>query len=102
MEDINKEHGEELVRFTHATNVMSRMMEGVDFAIASAGRTVYELTHMRIPAVVLAHHSREDMHTFARPANGFTYLGVMETYDAAAVQKSIHRPVRASLPPEPL
>ena len=77
-----------LVTYTHATNVMSRMMEGVDLAICSAGRTVYELAHMRIPAIVFAHHAREDMHTFARPANGFTYLGVMETYDTAAVQKA--------------
>lgn len=85
---INEKSGGETVSFTHATNVMSRMMEGVDFAIASAGRTVYELTHMRVPALVLAHHSREDMHTFARPANGFTYLGVMERYDADAVRKA--------------
>lgn len=67
-----------LIHFTWATNVMSRMMEGADLAICSAGRTVYELAHMRIPAMVLAHHEREARHTFARPKNGFAFVGLME------------------------
>lgn len=72
--------GNPLVTFTYATNVMSRMMEGADLAICSAGRTVYELAHMRVPAIVMAHHEREGRHTFARARNGFAYLGVMETF----------------------
>ncbi|MBQ9537331.1 MAG: cytidine 5'-phosphate N-acetylneuraminic acid synthetase [Desulfovibrionaceae bacterium] len=67
-----------LVHFTYATNVMSQMMEGCDLAICSAGRTVYELCHMRIPALVLAHHEREARHTFARPKHGFTFVGLMQ------------------------
>ncbi|MBQ7739320.1 MAG: cytidine 5'-phosphate N-acetylneuraminic acid synthetase [Desulfovibrionaceae bacterium] len=67
-----------LIRFTYATNVMSQMMEGSDLAICSAGRTVYELCHMRIPGIVLAHHEREARHTFARPKHGFTFLGLMQ------------------------
>lgn len=66
-----------LLEFTWATNVMSRMMEGADLAICSAGRTVYELAHMRVPAMVLAHHEREARHTFARPRNGFAFTGVL-------------------------
>lgn len=69
--------GNPLVDFTCATNAMSRMMEGVDLAIVSAGRTVYELAHMRVPSLVLAQHEREALHTFARAGNGFLYLGVM-------------------------
>ncbi len=80
-----------LVTFTHATNVMSRMMEDVDFAVCSAGRTVYELAHMRIPAIVLSHHAREDMHTFARPRNGFGYLGVQSDYHAQDVRAAFFR-----------
>lgn len=68
-------------RFTYATNVMSREMEQTDLAICSAGRTVYELAHMRIPAIVLAHNERECRHVFARPENGFTYLGYMREFD---------------------
>ncbi len=70
-----------LVSFTWATNVMSRMMEGADLAICSAGRTVYELAHMRVPGMVLAHHEREARHTFARPRNGFAFMGLMDRVD---------------------
>ena len=66
------------IAFTHATNVMSRMMEGADMAVCSAGRTVYELAHMRAPAIVMAHHERELNHRFARAANGFSWLGLMQ------------------------
>lgn len=70
--------GNPLVEFTNTTNVMSRMMEGADLAICSAGRTVYELAHMRVPALVMAHHQREAQHSFARAHNGFAYLGIMD------------------------
>lgn len=72
------ELGNPLIRFTWATNIMSRMMEGADLAICSAGRTVYELAHMRIPGLVLATHAREAMHTFARPRHGFAFAGIMD------------------------
>lgn len=75
-----------LVEFTWATNVMSRMMEGADLAICSAGRTVYELAHMRVPGMVLAHHEREARHTFARPRNGFAFLGLMDRVSDAKIR----------------
>lgn len=68
-----------LITFTSATNIMSRMMEGADLAICSAGRTVYELAHMRVPGIVLATHEREARHTFARPRHGFVFAGLMTT-----------------------
>ncbi|MCL1985528.1 MAG: cytidine 5'-phosphate N-acetylneuraminic acid synthetase, partial [Betaproteobacteria bacterium] len=74
LEDLANPH----IAFTHATNVMSRMMEGADMAVCSAGRTVYELAHMRVPAMVMAHHERELSHSFARAANGFFWLGLMQ------------------------
>ena len=78
--------------FTHATNVMSRMMEGADLAICSAGRTVYELAHMRVPAVVMAHHERELRHRFARAANGFCRLGLMQpVFHAAKLRRAFLR-----------
>ncbi len=90
LEALRRENGPEIV-YTHATNVMSGIMEGCDLAVCSAGRTVYELAHMRIPSVILAHHSREDMHTFARPRNGFIYLGVQHPFQAEAVRKAVER-----------
>ena len=75
-----------LVSFTWATNVMSRMMEGADLAVCSAGRTVYELAHMRVPGMVLAHHEREARHTFARPRNGFAFVGLMDRVDDVKIR----------------
>ena len=78
MEEHLKKLDNPLVTFTWATNVMSRMMEGADLAICSAGRTVYELAHMCVPALVLATHEREARHTFARPRHGFAFVGIMD------------------------
>ena len=82
-----EELGNPLIRFEYATNVMSRMMEGVDLAVCSAGRTVYELAHMRIPSIVLAQHEREARHTFARADHGFAYMGVMRRFNAELLHK---------------
>ena len=79
--------GNPQIRFEYATNIMSRMMEGVDLAVCSAGRTVYELAHMRIPSIVLAQHEREARHTFARACHGFAYMGVMRRFNAERLRK---------------
>jgi spore coat polysaccharide biosynthesis predicted glycosyltransferase SpsG len=86
MEARLEELANPLVEFTCATNVMSRMMEGADLAICSAGRTVYELAHMRVPAIVAASHEREARHTFARSRNGFVFLGVMDKVNDAKIR----------------
>jgi len=56
---------------THATGVMSRIMEQTAIAITSNGRTVYELAHMNIPSIVIPQHERECTHSFASEATGF-------------------------------
>ncbi len=83
--------GAALISFSHATNVMSREMEQADLAICSAGRTVYELAHMRIPAVVLAHNEREHQHGFARAHNGFMYLGLMRNFSEKKLLSAFER-----------
>ena len=59
---------------THATGVISKIMEQADLAITSNGRTVYEMAHMNIPALVIPQHRREQTHSFACPENGFVAL----------------------------
>ncbi|GHU97557.1 glycosyltransferase [Candidatus Desulfovibrio trichonymphae] len=86
MESHLRELANPLVEFTWDTNVMSRMMEGADLAVCSAGRTVYELAHMRVPAMVVAHHEREVGHAFARPRNGFAFLGIMDSISDAKIR----------------
>lgn len=67
------------ISFTNETNVISSIMEQVDIAISSAGRTIFELAYMQIPSIIFSHHEREHRHTFARECNGFVYLGIMPT-----------------------
>ncbi|MDO5536115.1 MAG: NTP transferase domain-containing protein [Desulfovibrionaceae bacterium] len=87
-----EEHVRELenpnITFTWATNVMSRMMEGADLCLCSAGRTTYELAHMRVPAIVLATHERECRHSFARPASGFVFLGLMDKVEDRSILRA--------------
>lgn len=64
------------VSCTNATGVISHIMERTELAISSNGRTVYELAHMNIPAIVLSHHDREKTHRFACEENGFISLGL--------------------------
>lgn len=74
------------ISFTWATNVMSKMMEGVDLAVCSAGRTVYELAHMRIPGIIYATHKREAGHSFGRWRNGFAFAGLMDNASEKNIQ----------------
>ena len=67
------------VTLTHATGVISEVMEQCDVAITSNGRTVYELAHMNIPSIVVAQHDRELTHSFALKENGFVPLGLYQS-----------------------
>lgn len=70
--------GYDQIQFTFATGVISGIMEQTDVAICSNGRTVYELAHMNIPSLVIAHHEREANHVLACEENGFINLGVYQ------------------------
>ncbi|MBE0613487.1 MAG: cytidine 5'-phosphate N-acetylneuraminic acid synthetase [Burkholderiales bacterium] len=64
------------ITYTHATGVISQIMETAQLAICSNGRTVYELAQMHIPALVLSHHARELSHRFACEQNGFSPVDI--------------------------
>ncbi len=66
------------IDYTHATGIMSHIMEQTQVAITSNGRTVYELAHMNIPSIVMSHHEREITHRFTNEKNGFIHLGVFK------------------------
>jgi spore coat polysaccharide biosynthesis predicted glycosyltransferase SpsG len=74
------------VAVTHATGVMSTIMGNSQFAITSNGRTVYELAHLNVPAIVVPQHEREGTHSFATEANGFIPL---DTYSRGDTEKEI-------------
>lgn len=74
------------VTLTHATGVISKIMEKVSIAITSNGRTVYEMAHMNIPAIVIPQHEREKTHSFACEQNGFIAL---EPYQEKVTEKEV-------------
>ncbi len=89
------------IEFIYVTNIMSHVMENVDIAISSAGRTVYELAYMHIPAVVMAHHEREYRHSFAMEENGFINIGIMDPFSGVKLkigfEKLLNNDYRKSL-----
>jgi len=77
-------NNEPLVTLTKGTGVISSIMEQSQLAIISNGRTVYELAHMNIPAIVISQHQRENTHNFACEANGFVSIGLFENGNTQA------------------
>ncbi|MDN5098599.1 hypothetical protein O8C85_08650 [Aliarcobacter butzleri] len=64
------------ISLTYASGVISKIMEKSQLAIASNGRTVYELADMNIPSIIISHHERESTHSFATLDKGFINLGL--------------------------
>jgi spore coat polysaccharide biosynthesis predicted glycosyltransferase SpsG len=78
--------GDDRIFLTHGSEVISSIMEKVQVAITSNGRTVYEFAHMNIPAIVVAQHKREVTHSFASQKNGFVPLGI---YQAGKTEQQV-------------
>lgn len=71
-------HAMKLTNLTvdQGTKRISDYMAKSDFAISAGGRTLYELTHMTVPTIVLASNKREQDRSFACTDNGFLSLGI--------------------------
>jgi spore coat polysaccharide biosynthesis predicted glycosyltransferase SpsG len=69
--------------------LMSELMAGADVAFTSAGRTLYELAHMGVPAIVLAQNEAEMKHHFASIENGFLFLGLGREASPAAISSAL-------------
>jgi len=72
---------------TRSTGIISSIMETCQLAIISNGRTVYELAHMNIPAIVISHHIRETTHKFSCAENGFVSVGIFEKGETEKIVK---------------
>ncbi len=70
------------------TKQISEYMMESDFAVTSAGRTVHELTALRIPAIIIAANDREKMHTFGIKA-GMSFLGMHDKVTDARIQDEL-------------
>ena len=75
------------ISIVYGTEIISKIMENIQIAICSNGRTVYELADMNIPSIVISHHLRENGHSFSNLEKGFINLGVIN----GKTEKDIHR-----------
>ncbi len=78
----------ENVSLTHATGVISEIMQKVQIALTSNGRTVYELAHMNIPSIVISQHQRESEHKFSSLENGMVNIGIFNEINTKPLLKS--------------
>jgi CMP-N-acetylneuraminic acid synthetase/spore coat polysaccharide biosynthesis predicted glycosyltransferase SpsG len=69
--------------------LMSELMASADVAFTSAGRTLYELAHMGVPAIVLAQNDGEMKHHFASIENGFLFLGLGSEASPKAISSAL-------------
>ena len=68
---------------------MTEIMGKADLAISSLGRTMYELTTMTVPTILLAQNDRELVHEFGQFQNGFIKLGLGTEVDSETIKKTI-------------
>jgi spore coat polysaccharide biosynthesis predicted glycosyltransferase SpsG len=69
--------------------LMSELMAEGDVAFTSSGRTLYELAHVGVPAIVLAQNEGELKHHFASIENGFIFLGLGRDAPATAIAAAL-------------
>ncbi len=75
LEKVVKRHDKINIKVIKATSKISTYMTDSDIAITSGGRTVYELTALHVPTMVICSNTREMTHNFANIENGIENLG---------------------------
>ena len=78
--------GFEKVNIHRNTRRISDHMAASDLIFTSAGRTVYEVASLGVPAIVLAQNQREKTHFFANEQYGFVNLGLGGDIDVAVIR----------------
>lgn len=93
--------GDRRVDVIRDTSSMSELMWSADFAVTSAGRTVFEALACSTPCIVMAQNMREMRHTSADEGNGVINLGlgaeVSDTELLAALSKMLDFETRARM-----
>lgn len=66
------------IKIISNVNNISDFMNDSDLVFTSAGRTIYEVASLNVPAIVMAQNHREMTHKFADQRHGFLNLGLGE------------------------
>ena len=75
LEKVIKIYDKINIKVIKATSKISKYMVDSDIAITAGGRTVYELTALHVPTLVICSNTREMTHNFANIENGIENLG---------------------------
>jgi CMP-N-acetylneuraminic acid synthetase/UDP-N-acetylglucosamine:LPS N-acetylglucosamine transferase len=70
------------------TNVISKFMQEADIAITAAGRTLFELTALAVPMIVIASNKRELLHDILDNSFGLISLGVSKNLNKEIFQST--------------
>lgn len=92
---IGRFHAGAEVAWIEKTRRMAAHMSTTDIALTSAGRTVFELAAMRVPAIVLAANQKEERHRFAALNGGCVYLGRHDAVTDEEILAALHRLVES-------
>ncbi len=88
LENKLKSVANDRVKYIKGTNKISDYMISADVALTSGGRTVYELTSVGVPTIVICQNEREATHSFADSHNGIINLGLCSEIDDALILKT--------------
>lgn len=91
---LNETASNHTINILNSVTNMAELMEGVDLAITSNGRTIFELAAMGIPMISLAQNERETLHLFARYSKGVRYLGMGQTISPEELAVEIDNIIR--------
>lgn len=81
------------INYIAATTRISENMVIADLAFTSGGRTVFELSAVGVPTIVLCQNERETMHTFASSENGLINLGLCHSVSSQMIAETFSKVV---------
>jgi CMP-N-acetylneuraminic acid synthetase len=71
------------------TDIISKYMQEADIAITAAGRTLFELTALAVPMIVIASNKKELSHNILHNSFGLISLGVSRTTKKDIFQSTV-------------
>lgn len=91
LKKLNKIYKSLNLEIIESTNKISKYMSESDLAITAGGRTVYELTALHIPTMVICSNVRETTHNFANIKNGIENLGHHQEFSDQELKNKFER-----------
>jgi CMP-N-acetylneuraminic acid synthetase len=85
------------IEIINDTNVISKYMREADIAITAAGRTLFELTALAVPMIVIASSTKEFSHSILQSSFGMIPLGYWKNVNKNVFQSTVSDLVNSRL-----